>query len=139
VRFDGFDEVHGVCLGEIFYAEIVDAESELGALRAMAPETWCERHGFVSVWFQFLDELVENENAGFLEAVHAATDFEVDVAVAGDGNGVAVIVPDYFRNDGWADSYVLEVRHGSSEVDVFDVEAEVAGSVFGIRNRTVDV
>jgi hypothetical protein len=66
-------------------------------------------HGLVSSWFQFLNELVEGENAGFFEAVHAATDFEVDVAVAGDGNGVAVIVPDFFRNDGWSDSYVLEV------------------------------
>ena len=131
--------MHGVGFGEIFHAEIVDAESERGALRAMAPETWCERHGFVSGWFQFLDELVESENAGFLEAVHAATDFEVDVAVAGNGNGVAVIVSDFFRNDGWADSYVLEVRHGSSEVEVLDVEAKVAGSVFGIRNCNVDV
>jgi hypothetical protein len=122
------------------YSEIVDAESERGALCAIAPETWCERHGFVSGWFQFLDELVESQNAGFLEAVHAATDFEVDVAVAGDGNGVAVIVvPDLFRNDSWADSYVLEARHGSFEVEVFYVEAEVAGSVFGIRDRTVDV
>ena len=108
MRFDGFDEVHCVGLGEIFDAEIVDAESERGALRAMAPETWCERHGFVSGWFQFVDQLVESENAGFLEAIHAATDSEVDVAIAGDGNGVAVIVPDFFRNDGWADSYVLK-------------------------------
>jgi hypothetical protein len=140
VRFNGFDEMHGVGLGEILYAEIVDAESECGALRAMAPETWGERHGFVSGWFQFLNnELVESENADFFEAVHAVTDFEVDVAVTGDGNGVAVIAPDFFWNDGWADSYVLEVRHGRSEVEVFDVEAEVAGSVFGIRNCTVDV
>jgi hypothetical protein len=139
VRFDGFDVMHGVGFGEIFHAKIVNAESERGSLRAMAPETWGERHGFVSGWFQFLDELVESENAGFFEAVHAATDFEVDVAVAGDGNGVAVIVPDFFWNDGWADSYILEVRHGHFEVEVFYVEAEVAGSVFGIGNCTADV
>jgi hypothetical protein len=71
----------------------------------------------VSSWFQFLDKLVESKNAGFLEAVHAATDFEVDIAVAGDENGVAVIVPEFFRNDGWADSYVLEVRHWRSKVE----------------------
>jgi hypothetical protein len=139
VRFDGFDEMHGVGFGEIFHAEIVDAKSERGALCAMVPETWGERHGFVSSWFQFLDELVDSENAGFLEAVHAATDFEVDVAVIGNGNGVAVIVPDFFWNDGWTDSYVLEVRHGRAEVEVFDVEAEVAGSAFGIGICTVDV
>jgi hypothetical protein len=75
----------------------------------MASEAWCERHEFVSGRFQFLDELVENEDASFFEAIHAATDFEVDVAVAGDGNGVVVVVPDFFRNDGWSDAYVLEV------------------------------
>ena len=107
--FDGVDEMRGVSCGEIFYAEIVDAESERGVLRAMAPEAWGKWHGFVSGRFQFLDELVEGEDAGFFEAVHAATDFEVDVAVAGDGNGVLVVVPDFFRNDGWSDAYVLEV------------------------------
>ena len=68
-----------------------------------------ERHGFVSGRFQFLDELVESEDASFFEAIHAATDFEVDVALAGNGNGVAVVVPDFFWNDGWSDAYVLEV------------------------------
>jgi hypothetical protein len=99
-RIPQLSTLHGVCLGEIFYAEIVNAESERGALRAMAPETWGKWHGFVSGGFQFLDELVKSENASFFEVVHAATDFEVDLAVAGDGNGVAVIVPDFLRNDG---------------------------------------
>ena len=58
---------------------------------------------------QFLNELVESEDASFFEAVHATTDFEVGVAIAGDGNGVAVVVPDFFWNDGWSDAYVLEV------------------------------
>ena len=134
VDSDGVDEMRGVGCVKVFHAE-----GERGALHVMAPEAWSEWHGFVSGRLQFLDELVESEDAGFFEAIHTATDFEVDVAVAGDGNGAAVIVPDFFRNDGWADSYVLEVRHGCSEVEVFNVEAEVAGSIFGIRNRTVDV
>ena len=75
----------------------------------MAPEALGEQHGFVSGRFQFLDELVESEDASFFEAIHAATDFEVDVALAGNGNGVAVVVPDFFWNDGWSDAYVLEV------------------------------
>ena len=100
VGFDGVDEMRGVSCGEIFHAEVVDAEGECGVFRAMAPEAWGEQHGFVSGRFQFLNELVESEDAGFFEAVHAATDFEVDVAVAGDGNGVAVVIPDFFWNDG---------------------------------------
>jgi hypothetical protein len=56
-----------------------------------------------------LHKLVESEDASFFEAVHAATDFEVGVAVAGNGNGVAVVVSDFFQNDGWLDAYVLEV------------------------------
>ena len=76
--FDGVDEMRGVSCGEIFHAKIVDAESERGALRAMAPEAWGKWHGFVSGRFQFLDELVEGEDAGFFEAIHAVTAFEVD-------------------------------------------------------------
>ena len=41
----------------------------------MVPEAWGERHGFVSGRFQFLDELVESEDTGFFEAVHAMADF----------------------------------------------------------------
>ena len=57
--FDGIDEIHGVRFGKILHAEVMDAEGERGALRAMAPEIWGERHGFVSGSFQFLEELVD--------------------------------------------------------------------------------
>jgi hypothetical protein len=114
VGFDGVDEMRGVGCVKVFHAE-----GERGALHVMAPEAWSEWHGFVSGRLQFLDELVESEDAGFFEAIHTATDFEVDVAVAGDGNGVSVIVPDFFQNDGWADAYVLEVCHGCAEVAPF--------------------
>ena len=73
-------------------------------MRWCQSEAWGERHRF-----QFLDKLVESEDAGFFGAIHAATDFEVDAAVAGDGNGISVVVPDFFQNDGWSDAYVLEV------------------------------
>ena len=52
----------------------------------MAPEARCEGRGFVSGRCQFLDELVESEDAGFFEAVHTMADFEVDIAVAGNGS-----------------------------------------------------
>ena len=81
VGSDGVDEMRGVGFGEILHAKVVDAESECCVPRAMVPEARGEWHGFVSGRFQFLDELVESEYASFFEAVHAATDFEVDVAV----------------------------------------------------------
>ena len=68
-----------------------------------------EGHGFVSGRCQFLDELVESEDTSFLEAVHATADFEVDVAIASDGNVVMVIIPDLLRNDGGSDAYVMGV------------------------------
>ena len=134
VGFYGIDEMHGVREGKIFHAEVIDTESECGALRAMMPEVWCERHGFVSDRCQFSDELVESEDAGFFEAVHAMVDFEVDIAIAGDENGVSVIVPDLLRNDGGSNSDVLEACHGFAKVEIFNVEAKVTGVVFGIGN-----
>ena len=49
VGSDSVDEMHGVGFGEIFHAEVVDAESECGALRVMAPEAWGERHPWVRI------------------------------------------------------------------------------------------
>jgi hypothetical protein len=51
VGSDGVDEMHGVGCGEIFHAEIVDIESERGALCAMAPAAWGKWHGFASSRF----------------------------------------------------------------------------------------
>ena len=78
--------------------------------------------------------MVKSEDAGFIEAVHATTDFEVDVAIAGDGNAVSVIVPDLFQRHICIGSisWVCQGRN-------FDVEAKVAGAVFGIGNGAVDV
>jgi hypothetical protein len=54
--FDGFDEMRGIGFLQIFHNEVADSESERGVLRAMAPEAWCERHGFVSSRFQYLNK-----------------------------------------------------------------------------------
>ena len=74
---------------------------------------------------QFLEELVESEDASFFEAIHATADFKIDVAIAGNGNVVTVIIPDLLQNDGGLDVYVLEVCHGCAEVEIFDVKAKV--------------
>jgi hypothetical protein len=52
---------------------------------------------------------------------------------------MGVIVPDLLWNDGGSSAYVLEVCHGYAKVDIFVVEAKVAGAIFGIGNGAVDV
>ena len=139
VGFDGIDEMLGVGFGKVLDAEVVYAEDEGGGLGAMAPEAGGEGHGFVAVGCEFFDELVERDDVGFLEAVHTATDFEIDVAVVGDVDVVAWIVPYFLGNVGWVDSHILEVLHGGAEIVVLDVEAEVASAFLGVGNGAVDV
>jgi hypothetical protein len=64
------------------------------------PEAWGERHGFVSVGVQFRDELVERDDAGFLETIHALSYFDIDVAVGGNGDGVLGVVPHFLGDNG---------------------------------------
>jgi hypothetical protein len=129
IGFDGIDEMQGIGFGEILDAKVIEAEKESdGAFGAMAPEAWGEGHGFVAMRGQFFDELVESDDTGFLEAVHATTDFEIDVAIVGDVDVVAWIVPYFLGNVGGMDSHVLEVLHGGAEIVIFDVESEVASA-----------
>ena len=116
---DGVDEVVGVIFVEVFYTEVVDAESEGGLASFVFPESWCELHWFVSVWAEFCDELFECYDSGFFKAVHAATDFEIDVSFGFDGE--VVLVHDLLGDEFLFDPDVLEVTHGSAQVEVFYV------------------
>ena len=91
------------------------------------------------MWRQLLDELVECQDTGFLEAVEAATNFKIDVAVAGDVYVVLWIVPDFLGNaSGW-DAPLLVVGHRGTKIIVLDMDAHVVGAMFCIRNGAVDV
>ncbi len=82
---------------------------------------------------------VERDDAGFLEAVESSTDLEADVAVVGDVHVVAWIVPDFLGNaPGW-NAHALVVFHWSSKIVVLDINAHVAGAMFGIGDGAVDV
>jgi hypothetical protein len=111
----------------------------MGAFGVVAPETWCERHGFVACWGEFLYELVESNDGGFFEAAHTASDFKAHVSVVGDFNVVLGIVPDFLGNDIGANAHVLEVFHWGAKEKVFHVDTEVPGAVFGIGDCAVDV
>ena len=78
-------------------------------------------------------ELFEGEDAGFFEAIHAPSDFEVDEAVGRDVDGVAGIVPHFFGGHFRENADVLVVGHGGAEVEVFEVDAEIPGRLCGRR------
>jgi hypothetical protein len=81
--------MEGVGFGKILNAKIINTKDERdGWLGAMAPETWSERCWFV----ELLNELVKSDDGGFLETIHASTNFEVNKTVWGDLDIVSCVV-----------------------------------------------
>ena len=80
---------------------------------------------------EFGDKLVESDDAGFFETIHASADFKINVSIRFDFK--VIFVHDFVGDKRTVDSEILVVGHGSTEVvEVFDVEAEVAGSILGV-------
>ena len=52
---------------------------------------------------------------------------------------VAWIIPHFLGNHLWEDVDVLEVLHGRAKVEVFDVDAEKAGTFVGVRDGSIYV
>ena len=66
------------------------------------------------------------------EAIHAASYFKVYKTIGGDGFIVPWIIPHFLGDHFWEDADVLVVLHGRAKVEVFDVDAKVAGTFVGI-------
>ena len=79
------------------------------------------------MWSQLLDKLVECEDTCFLEAV------------VGDVDGVGRIVPDFLGNAPGRDVHVLVLGHRGTQIIILDIDAHVAGAIFGIRDCAIDV
>ena len=106
----------------------------------MAPEARREGHGSVAMRLQFLDKLVEGKDAGFLEAAHAFSNFEVDKADVGNLDIVVWIIPNLLGDAPSLDPHALAAVHGgATKMIVADVEAKVAGAVVGVRSGAVDM
>ena len=131
--------MRGIIFGEALDSEIVHAEDEGGPSCFVMPQARCERHWLVAVRFQFFDELVESKDAGFLEAAHAFSDFEIDETAVVDLDVVAGIVPNFLGNAPRLDPHVLATVHGGAETAVADVQAEVTSSFVGVRDGTADM
>ena len=52
---------------------------------------------------------------------------------------VTGIIPHFLGNHLWEDVDVLEVLHGRAKVEVFDVDAKVAGTFLGIGDDAIYV
>lgn len=76
VGLDGMNEMLGVRFGEAFDVEVLDTEDKCGASDAvLAPEARGDWHGRAAVGGQFLDQLVESNDAGFLSDCFALLRF----------------------------------------------------------------
>jgi hypothetical protein len=139
IFLEGVYQVIGVGFGEIFNSKVVDAEDEGGSFCLVAPESWGERHRGVAVGCEVLDEEVEGDDAGFFQAVHSFSDFQVDETIGGDVDIIVGVVPDFLGDDGRGDADILVVIHGGSQVLIFDVEAEVACSMLGVGDGAVEM
>ena len=103
----------------------------------MVPEAWSTWGGFVSVWDELVNELVEGNDSCLFEAIHAASYFKVYKTVDRNGDVVAWIIPHFLGNYLWEDVDVLLVLHGRAKVEVFDIDAKVAGTFVGIGDGAI--
>ena len=82
----------------------------------MTPEAWGTWGGFVSVWGEVANELVEGDESCIFEAIHAASYFKVYKTVCGNGDVVAWIIPHFLGDHIWEDADVLVLLHGRAKV-----------------------
>ena len=76
------------------------------------------------------------DDAGLIEAIHSLTDFEVYVSFRLDDE--LVFFHDFIRYEFVVDAEVLVVLHRGAKVEVFDVDAHLAGSFVCIRDGAVN-
>ena len=96
-----------VFFGEIFDAEIVNAQGERDGSCSGAPEAWIIWGGFVSVWVKVANNLVEGDEYCLFEAIHAALYLKVHKTAGGDVDFVAWIIPHFLGNHIWEEMDVL--------------------------------
>ena len=139
VGLERINKVVCVFFGKIFDAEIVNAQCECGWSCSVDPEAWMTWGGFVNVWGEVVNELVEGNYSCLFEAIHAASYSKVYKNVGRNGDVVAWIIPHLLGNHLWEDVDVLVLLHGSAKLEVFDIDAEVAGTFVGIGDGAIYV
>ena len=128
-----------VFFGKIFDAEIVNAQGERGGSCSVATEAWSTWGGFVYVWVEVANKLVEGDDSCLLEAIHTASYIKVYKTVSIDVDVVVWIIPQFLGKHIWEDADVLELLHGHAKVEIFYVDANVSGTFVGIGDSAIYV
>ena len=71
VGLERMNKVVRVFFGNIFDVGIVNAQGERGGSCSVAPEAWSTWGGFVCMWGEVANKLVEGDNSCLFEAIHA--------------------------------------------------------------------
>lgn len=66
---------------DVAHAKVINSEAEYDVTCVVAPETGCQRNGTITMGGQNINELVVGKAARLWEAVHSASDLDVDIAV----------------------------------------------------------
>ena len=80
-----------------------------------------------------MDELIEGDDAGFFEAAHASSNLKTDAVVGFCLDVTAGVILDLLWCRVWLHTDALAV------VEVFDVQAEAAGTLVCVGDSAVDV
>ena len=73
-----------VFFGEIFDTKIVNVLGERGSSCSVALEAWSIWGGFISIWGEVANKLVEGDDSCLFEAIHAALYIKVYKIVGSD-------------------------------------------------------
>ena len=92
----------------------------------VAPQTWGVGDGGIAKWCKAFDELVVCNDTSLGEAIHAASNFDVDKTVV-DQVVQAILLDDFVRQEVDGEAHVFVSVHGCAEVVVLEVNEDLAG------------
>ena len=102
----------GVGLAEVFDAEIVHTEAELGGASVVAPKAGGVWAWSVTMWSKLIDELLVGKQCSLFQAIHVFSDADVDIAVGCNESVQAVLLADVGGEVLVFEAHVLGVFHG---------------------------
>ena len=124
-----------VGIADVLDCEVVNDEGKHDGAPLVSPEAWSGGCFVVVKFGEAFSEEVVCKDAGLGEAIHAASHFEVDPAVA-DKIFESVVLNEFFGDVGDFDADVFWLVQGGVEVEIFEIEGCKASLALG--EYTVD-
>ena len=138
--FEGMEQVVGVRAREVFDAEVVNGKGECGGACVVYPNTRRVANWVVAEGGKVVAELFVGENAGLFEAVHAFSNFQIEVSFGVEmGIGESVFSYDLGCDIATMDAHVLVDFHVGGEEKIFEVSGAVSSTIFGIGDGAVEM